>query len=133
MSAHHYADALFRAVQEKDEATIDAIILRLVRYMKERGHSALLPTVVREYEILEKKREHEMVNTIRVKKFEDSNTYAELIQKDIDTLGTPSLPRTVIVDETLVGGYEVRSKGMRIDRTYKRTLLTLYNTLLTNT
>ncbi len=37
---------------------------------------------------------------------------------------------TVVCDDMLIGGYEVRTEGSRIDRTHKRALVDLYSALI---
>jgi F0F1-type ATP synthase delta subunit len=42
-------------------------------------------------------------------------------------LGVAESDITVVTDDTLIGGYILRSKDQRIDASYKRSLLALYH------
>lgn len=132
MKAEQYAEAIILASQGKSEEGISHITERVVALMKERGHIALLPKVVREIERIQKRLERSAYCTVRVAQESDVFSMKDGIAKDVSLLEAESLPKKIIIDTSLVGGYEVRANGKRIDRTYKRSLLSLYNTLLTN-
>lgn len=132
MKAKQYAEALFLATRDKDEAMLDRIATRFRSLLEEKGHLALLPAVIRELEKLFTQRNNAAELVIRVANTSDAETLKEKIIADIQSLGATALPTRVLVDETLIGGYEVRANGQRIDRTYKRSLLTLYTNLITN-
>jgi len=132
MKAQQYAEALFQATRTKNDAELDRIAIQFRSLLEARGHLALLPAVVRELEKLFTQRTNAAEVVIRVAKHSDAETLSDTIKADIQTLDATHLPTHVLVDETLIGGHEVRAQGKRIDRTYKRSLLTLYTNLITN-
>ena len=132
MKAQQYAEALFLSSQNKSEEDVERIVLATIELLKEKGYIRLLPAILRELEKIQTRREETKELVVRVAQDSDVDAFKEQIQKDVETLAATSLPKKVISDNTLIGGYELRAKGARIDRTYKRSLLTLYNNLITN-
>jgi len=132
MKAQEYAQAIYIATQGKSEADTERILQNVSRIIKEKGHTKLLVSIERELEKILQRTEGSGELLIRVSKESDAETFISDIEKDALVLQAEALPRKVVVDSTLVGGYELRANGTRIDRTYKRSLLTLYNNLVTN-
>ncbi|HCC05208.1 TPA: hypothetical protein DEP58_02780 [Patescibacteria group bacterium] len=132
MKAKQYAEALFLATRAKSDAELDRIATQFQTLLTKRGHLALLPAVVRELDKLFAQRNNAAEIVIRVANLGDAETQNDKIEADIRTLNATPLPKRILVDTTLIGGYEVRAQGHRIDRTYKRSLLTLYTNLITN-
>lgn len=132
MKAAQYAEAIFLAARSKDDAGCDHVVARTVALLKERGHLSLLPAVVRELEKLQKIRQTGDVCVLRVANVADAERHRQEIKEDVCTLGATALPQQTQVDRTAIGGYVVLARGKRIDRTYKRSLIDLYRTLVTN-
>jgi len=132
MKVQQYAEALFEASRHKSDAELALLAERMCIYLKEKGHFSLLPAIVRELEKITRTRGVQAMCTVRVAQEKDLETFQNEIANAITSLKATELPRNVIFDNTLIGGYEVRAKGVRFDRTYKRSLLNLYTTLLTN-
>jgi F0F1-type ATP synthase delta subunit len=59
------------------------------------------------------------------------DTHRAQIARDIVQLGGEGLSERIMVDTTLIGGYEVRVKGKCLDRTYKHTLIGMYENFIT--
>jgi len=132
MKAQQYAEAIFLASQNADEAKLEGIAKRVGDMLKEKGHVTLMPAIIRELEKLEQKRSTSTEVLVRLAKDADRDTFRSHIESDVELLGATSLPQKVEIDDTLVGGYEIKANGKRIDRTYKRSLLALYNNLIIN-
>ncbi len=130
--AQQYAEAIFQASRNKNDVELEAVSVNTRTILENQGHVALLPVIVRELEKLLKKRENSVEAVISVAKEEDVSKFTESIAKDVNKLCAEKMSKRVIVDETLIGGYEVRANGKRIDRTFKRSLLTMYTKLITN-
>lgn len=130
--AQQYAEALFEASLNKDDVELERIVTNFRLLLEQNGHLALMGAVLRELEKLTKQRGSSAELVIRVTQSSDVETFREKIEADILTLNATQLPKKVLIDETLIGGYEVRANGKRIDRTYKRSLLTMYTNLITN-
>ncbi len=132
MKATQYAEALYIASRNKSEEEVLRIVTQTISLLKEKGHERLLGKVLLELEKIQKRRGGIDELLVRVAKDTDAEAFMNDIQRDAEVLGAASLPRKIVTDDTLIGGYELRAKGSRIDRTYKRSLLTLYNNLITN-
>ncbi len=130
--AQQYAEAIFQASRNKSEVELETVSVNTRALLERQGHVALLPAIVRELEKLTKKRKSSDEVVISIATKEDVNKFTESIVKDINKLNAENLSKRVIVDETLIGGYEVRANGERVDRTFKRSLLTMYTKLITN-
>jgi|GEM_PF-741535 len=130
MKATDYAEALYRASLGKGDEDTTAITERLVAMLREHGHLALLPAITRELEKLIRRRQTDTEAIVRVAHAADVERYRERIAADLRTLDAVSLPLHTVVSPQVIGGYELRANGKRIDRTYKRSLLALYTTLV---
>ena len=132
MKAVQYAEALFLASQGKSDEDVERVVANTITLLKEKRHIRLLPTIVRELEKIQARYAGANKVFVRVARESDVELFREQITCDVDTLNATSLQQEIISDTTLIGGYELRAKGARIDRTYKRSLLTLYDNLITN-
>ncbi len=132
MKARYYAEALFEASRGKREEDLDVLVQRITALLEERGHRALLPAIVRELEKLSITRGSKEELVLRVAKESDVEAFMVHIEKDIQTLEAQAYTKKICIDDTIIGGYELRLRGVSIDRTYKRSLLLMYTNLLTN-
>ena len=130
MKPEQYAEALYLAVEKKSETERDAVLEKLRAVLVEHRHVRLLPAIVREYEKLVRKRSASVETTIRVARAGDRDAHLGRITEDVTTLDAVHLPEHVVIDEQVIGGYEVRAHGKRIDRTYRRMLNNLYSNLV---
>lgn len=129
MHATHYAQALFEATRGKDDAGEAKAVENFIALLTSHGHTKLLPRITEEFVRIAKRRHTTTNCTVRVARRADLERYKNAIAKDTETLQATSLRQEALVDDTLIGGYEVRAQGMRIDRTHKRALITLFETL----
>jgi F0F1-type ATP synthase delta subunit len=133
MKAREYAEALYAATYGKDDDTQERMVARMLTLLAESGHTRLLPRIMRELVRVTRERGEDVEVMVRVARSADSERYRARIDADLDTLGAAAVAsRATVVDGTAVGGYEVRVRGRRIDRTHKRALMDLYSTLITN-
>jgi F0F1-type ATP synthase delta subunit len=136
MKAAQYAEALYGATRTQDEAGIDHAVMRLGEILRSRGHGRLFPAIVREFEKIAEERDATVETIVRVARADDAVQHRNAIAADLALLAPASVQgqgtarERVVVDEHVVGGYEVRAYGKRIDRTFKRSLLALYNDLV---
>jgi F0F1-type ATP synthase delta subunit len=132
MKAQQYAEAIFLATRNANDAELDAVAVRVGQLLEKKGHTSLLPAIVRELEKIQQKRGELEEVLIRVAKESDVAVFKNTIDTDVQQLNAIQLPKKVVLDDTVIGGYEVRAHGRRLDRTYKRSLLTLYTNLIIN-
>lgn len=130
MHALDYAEAIYLAAQGKDDSALDRLAVRVREVVDANGHRALFPAIVQECSELYRKRERAGAGVVWVARAGDADVYADRIAEDASVLGVSDATPTVACDETLIGGYELRTQGSRIDRTHKRALVELYSALI---
>ncbi len=131
MHPHLYAEAYYNAATNKSPSEQEALAVKLRTILAERHHLRLLPRIIRELESIVRRRGTTQGAVVHVARMSDIEEYAVRIARDLRKIDSGESPYDVRMDDTLVGGYDVRANGLRIDRTYKRVLLELYGTLIT--
>ena len=132
MTAAQYAEALYLATRDKDEAATERLVERFVALVREHGHERLLPRILHECEVLERTRATSDVCVVKVARDTDVSRHEKRITEDKHTLGADTMRTAVTVDPRLIGGYAITANGTRLDRSYRRRLLDLYHTLITS-
>ena len=129
MLAKYYALAIALAIAGKTGSEQGAILERFFALLKGKGHLTLLPHILREldrYADLMKTRESVTVTTPAPA----SNEHIEQIQKGFTEYGVGDGELVQKLDTYLVGGFTVKTRDLRIDASYKRQLLDLYQATL---
>jgi F0F1-type ATP synthase delta subunit len=132
MQATLYAQALYQATAGKADEEVTRVIDNLVALLRNKNHLSLLPKIAREYERHVRRKQGSHGTTLRVASESHIAALQSRIESDATALQTSLDTAVVVTDETAIGGYELRANGTSIDRTHKRTLISLYETL-TNT
>ncbi len=127
MRAAHYAHALeelLKAHPEKESELVE----RMFTVVHENGHDHLLKKILRSFTRLHerdaKKSTIEVVTATPIAEAEVQKLLKQDPFKKILSADHKHVKRTV--DETIVGGTIVRTGGERIDTSYKRALIELY-------
>lgn len=133
MKALWYAEALHQALQGKDEKTAKGIIARFYQVVQERGHTGLLKRIPRELERVASRESgrHEVELVVAGEKGSAKWVHAYDHYKK-EGLFPKDAVRKDVIDETLVGGFQIRTKSLLIDGSYQRSLIELYRNI-TNT
>ncbi|MBI5799036.1 MAG: F0F1 ATP synthase subunit delta [Candidatus Yonathbacteria bacterium] len=130
MKASWYAEALYGALQGKhvkSESDSEKVFTRFRKVLSLRGHDRLLPFISHEFEkILSREKDKNEVTLVTadsksVSKWAHAYDYYEkqgIISKHATRLD--------VVDETIVGGFQIRTKDTLIDGSYKTSLVNLY-------
>lgn len=127
MNANLYAHALYKAL--KDSTDTEVLINNFVEILKSRGHYKLLPEILRVYKVVEEKN-GESKPIIFVSKKTDLELFEEKINEYKKEFNISS-DVDVVIDETLVGGFTLRTSDKIIDSSYKKSLLDLYRLITT--
>jgi F0F1-type ATP synthase delta subunit len=95
--------------------------------MEARGHQQLLPRVLRAV-IRERSASRAIRTVVRVN---DEASYQALKQEIVSTLTELQATEepAVIIDSTLIGGYQVEANAIRVDASYKQQLRSLYRSI----
>ena len=133
MRASWYSQALYETLESHkgDDA-------KLLEQFKEtvvrNGHAHMFPKILRSYErLLARKQKQATIEVTSATPISEKDV-AELLKKAPFKNVLSSAHRTVVrkVDETITGGVVVRTSMMRVDASYKRMLLELYQKITGN-
>jgi F-type H+-transporting ATPase subunit delta len=132
MRAIHYAKALYDLTQTEKSGG-EKLLTHFVGTVAQNGHAHLLPKILKSYERLVKKDSRTSVIEVASAHVLTEEEVTQLLKKEpFKNLLTASHKSVVRkTDKTLVGGAVVRTGTMRVDASYKRLLLDLYQSLIT--
>lgn len=125
MLAKYYALAIALAIAGKTGRELDATLARFFELLRVKGHLTLLPHILREldrYAELAKTRESITVTTPAPA----FSAHIGEIKKGFAEYGVGEGELVAELDSFLVGGYTLKTRDLRIDASYKRQLLDLY-------
>jgi len=104
------------------------VLSGLRRVLKQRGHQRLHGSILRT--VASRLTASQASRTIaRVARLADVDTYQAVINKELVTLAGGREPK-VIIDETLIGGYQLEANSQRLDASYKTALHKLYRNII---
>lgn len=126
MDAHQYATAMVAVVTGGTDP--EQALAGLDRTLKRRGHTKLRTAILLRVLTLLTEEEKRNTPTVRIARKEDVATYESAIQKLATELGLSGTP-AVVIDDSLIGGYVLETKDTLVDKSYKRTLLSLYRNI----
>ena len=134
MKAQWYAEALYGALEEvTTESDSKKVLARFRKVLSTRGHEKLLPFISRELDkiLLREKSNKEVVLVTANTKSKGKWAHAYDHYEKEGTLPKGATLHEV-VDETIVGGFQIRTKDTLIDGSYKKSLFELYRSVTTN-
>ncbi|OHA79855.1 MAG: hypothetical protein A2747_03495 [Candidatus Yonathbacteria bacterium RIFCSPHIGHO2_01_FULL_44_41] len=133
MKASWYAEALYGALQGEHvvtESDSKKVFTNFRRVVMERGHDRLLPFVARELDKIiarEKIKKEVILVTADAK---SQNKWAHIYDHYEKEGAIPKgAIRRDVTDESIVGGFQIRTKDTLIDGSYKKSLLELYRSI----
>lgn len=133
MRARYYAQALYDlALTEKGDES--KLIRQFVETVAGNGHAHMLPKILKSYErIAEKEARKSTIEVTSAVPLSEENVLKLLKKEPFKNALTASHKKVVRkTDDTLVGGVVVRTGRVRIDASYKRMLLDLYQNAIQN-
>ncbi len=126
MRAKDYSQAVFELIQNGTSESV--VFTNLSAMLKKRGHEKLYGRILRELQTLAEKQVKRETTTVTVAKSEDVDLHKDAIAKTVSSLNGTAF--TTVVDPTITGGFIAEKVEKRIDASYKKTLLTLYRSLI---
>ncbi len=131
MKASWYAEALARALKGKGEKEAVIIGRRFFDVMKVRGHSGLLkliPAEIKKITMREQARNEVVLVTADQKSCNKwAHSYDHYEKEGIVPSGAT---RRDVIDKSIIGGFQIRSKNILIDSSYKKALVDLYKNII---
>lgn len=127
MKASWYAEALYGALEGKSESESNQVLARFRTVLASRGHSAFLRFIPQELgKIIEREKAHRevvLVTADSMSRTKWSHAYDHYEKEGV-------IPRDAVrrdvVDGSIVGGFQIRTKGILVDGSYKKSLVELY-------
>lgn len=133
MKASWYAEALYGALQEKHvktESDSKKVFTRFRKVLSARGHDKLLPFIAHELEkILVREKDKNEVILVTADAKSVSKWAHAYDHYEKEGVISKHATRRDVVDETIVGGYQIRTKDTLIDGSYKKSLVELYRNI----
>lgn len=127
MRASHYAHALDELLKENPKKESE-LLERLLQIVHENGHNHMLKKILRSFTRLhEQSAKKNTIEVISDKPISETDVQKILKKepfKKILTAEHKHVKRSV--DDSIIGGIIVRTGGERIDTSYKRALIELY-------
>ncbi len=126
--AGYYAQALIRAALGKRAEEIDRIVSRFFDMLLARSELSLLPAIIEE--VKKNTGRNAMDAEVRVVSQEDITNLSTDIEAAFLALGAAEEKRRITIDPTLIRGFVARAHGTQIDKSAKKTLLAMHQSLL---
>jgi F0F1-type ATP synthase delta subunit len=126
MNAAGYSEAVYKALQSGAKPA--AVLANLKEVLSRHGHVALYPRILHAVLAMARKDDAHKTAVVRVARKEDRRKYEKEIEAFLKEHNL--MDATVTVDENLIGGYILEGEGMRVDASYKSSLLTIYQNLI---
>lgn len=124
-----YAQALLKSVKGKTKNEVEEIINRFFALILKKGHQGILLRIAKALERVQS--EGALKNTVKIFVKEEGR---EVLPKEFVSLffvsggkDEESLIYEACEDNTIIGGYVAKGKGLRVDASYKTSLLSLYS------
>lgn len=130
MKAVWYAEALHRALKGKNESDTGRIIARFSEVVSARGHGGLLIRVAQEFQTISR-RAYVHQKVLVVTAHEKSRVRGIFAYEHYQKEGMISLDAVPeeVVDDTIIGGYQLRGRNWVLDQSYKMLLVDLYKNI----
>ncbi|MBI5400689.1 MAG: F0F1 ATP synthase subunit delta [Candidatus Yonathbacteria bacterium] len=131
MKASWYAEALYGAISGKSKNDSKKIFARFREVLAMRGHGALLRFIPHELEkIAENRKAHNEITLVTA----DSKSHAKWVHAYDHYEKEGVIPKGAIrrdvVDDSIIGGFQIRTRDMLIDGSYKKPLIELYRSII---
>lgn len=126
MRTKDYITATTELLREGKEA--GTLLDSLKQHLASRGRMKLYPSILRGItRTLAQKEKREGVKVV-VAREGDAQKYAAEITEQLTKIGATA--HTLEVDDTLIGGFVIKTKDTQIDKSHKHTLLHAYRALI---
>ncbi len=126
MNVRDYSTAAFELLIEgKDEKSI---LENLERVLKDHGHERLYPKILGDLAQRLKKQEEKKGATVTLARTGDEALLKDQIKDALTKLNVTDY--ITKIDPSITGGFIAQGGEKRIDASYKKTLLTLYRSLI---
>lgn len=102
-------------------------IAAMKQHLAKRGRSALLPKIAHALVRLAARQKIRTTMTLSIARLEDAKRAIKKAENVLAQEGVPGTDLCEEVDEALIGGWRLEGRGILVDRSWKRSLLSMYN------
>lgn len=120
-----YAQALWEMIKQGKKPAEAVHAMREV--LGSRGRAALLPKIARAFARLAAKEEGRNTMTLSIAREKDAKQALKEVEKILAEHKITDVDLCEEVDETLIGGWRLEGKGVLVDASWKKSLLSIYN------
>lgn len=133
MKASWYAEALYGAICDKSDSDSKKIFARFREVILLRGHGALLRLIPNELEkIATREQSHREVVLVTADAKSRTKWAHAYDHYEKEGVVPKDATRHDVIDESIIGGYQIRTKDTIIDASYKKPLVELYRNIINN-
>lgn len=123
-----YAQALWVVIQKGK--TPQEAVAALKKTLEGRGRMALLPKIANAFQRLAAKESQKNTLTLSVARQKDFQKAVKDVENVLTELRISETDVCESVDESLIGGWRLEGKGILVDQSWKKALLSIYNRVL---
>ena len=120
-----YAQALWQMIESGTQPK--KAVHALVESLKLKGREALLPRIARAFERLAEREMRKNALVVSVAHEKDGSAAKREAKKLLEEMGSDSKDLEVKIDQSLIGGWRLEGNGTLVDRSFKKSLLEMYN------
>ena len=120
-----YAVALFESLDGKNSSQADLVVKSFFSVVSKKGHRNLLPRIAKAFERI--CLSYKASKMIKIFVSEEGKTIVPKETILMFSNNAEEIPVYETQDSTIIGGYVAKGKGLRVDGSYKTSLLSLYS------
>ena len=123
----HYINAVVQLLLRGKDVAV--VLTNLEKTLHDKGHTSIHVAILRAVMAQLERTSKTTTSTITVAKEADTLTLARAIESALEKIGGTKKDATVVIDQTLIGGFIATHNSKSIDASYKQKLVTLYRNI----
>ena len=120
-----YARALNELTKNRSSEDVGVIFSNFISTLKRNGHYKILPKILKALEFIYEKEKANDIELIVASKDQEAKFKPKL--QEFKKYFDEDAEVVTKVDDTIIGGFMIRSKSMVVDGSYKKALMDLYS------
>ena len=120
-----YAQALSKVIERGMEP--GKAIAELKKSLEHSNRSSLLPKIARAFSRIAARQERKNTMTLSIARKKDAAHALRAAQTILAEQGIGETDLCEIIDESLIGGWRLEGRGLLVDQSWKKSLLSMYN------
>ncbi len=122
---HAYAQALLRMIESGTKP--HEVVALMKKNLETRGRLALLPRIARTFARLAAREQAKSTMVLTVAHPKDRKSAIKEAETALTHAAIGDTDLCERVDDTLIGGWRLEGRGLLLDRSWKKSLLSMYN------